>query len=168
VSRTRWLERAAAALVVVMLLAALAQALVGLAGGFPLLILTALFTAALALPVLMQTARAPCVVVREDGLLIQSAVWPERLVPYRDIIAIRDDPSLPPPGAEVLRKGAVGRAKYRPAQGRILLIHGLPLPYRITGWFAGAGLTGVIAIGSRTHPDYETLIAQIAQRMKST
>lgn len=157
----RWTEIAAAALAVVMALAALGQWAIALLGGYGILLITGALTLLLALPVLMNTARSPEVTVEADGLRLSSAVWGQRRVPFAAIRAIVPDPALPPPGAEFYRRQAVGRRKYRPAEGRLLIIPALPLQYRIAGWFAGEGFTGVIAITTRAHPDYDRLMPQI-------
>lgn len=157
----RWTEIAAAALAAVMALAALGQWAIALLGGYGIMLITGVITLLLALPVLMNSARSPEVAIEGDGLRLHSAVWGQRHVPFSAIRAIVPDPALPPPGAEVYRRQVVGRRRYRPAEGRLLIIPGLPLPFRIAGWFAGEGVTGVIAITTRTHPDYDRLMPRI-------
>ena len=75
--------------------------------------------------------------------------------------AIKDYPLLPPKDVEAARRALVGRQRYRAAEGKMLIIPSLPLPYRFTGLFAGEGFIGVIALTNRTHTDYDTLIKQV-------
>ncbi len=161
-------ELFAAVLSLVMVIAALLQVLIALTNSAPLLLGTAIFTALLALPVLQNTARAPQVTLKNDGLSVNTSLWGTQNVPFSAIRAIKDDPSLPPAGAEIYRKKAVGKTKYRPVEGKILVVRGLPLPYRIVGFFAGEGLNGVIAMNSRSAPDYDRLMPQIEQRWHET
>lgn len=153
-------------LVVVMLAAALGQAALAVAG-LPLLLLSALVTLALVAPVMMLTSATPAVSVAADGLTIQSRVWGERLVRWSDVRAVKDYPLLPPADVESGRRALVGRKRYRPAEGKLLVIPSLPLPYRFTGLFAGEGFTGVIGLTNRTHTDYDALIRQV-ERYTST
>jgi hypothetical protein len=157
-------EKGALVLTLVMWGCAALLGLIG-AGGYPLMSLAAVFLALLALPVLQNTARSPDIVLREDGLLLRPAVWRERLVPWADIAAVKDDPSLPPEGAEVYRRRAVGKAKYRPAAGRLLVLKRMPPQYRLAGFFAGEGLHAVISVNTRSHPDYDRLMAAIEKRV---
>lgn len=157
-------EIGALILTIVMWVCAAVLGLIG-ASGYPLMTLAAIFLALLALPVLQNTARAPDITLREDGLLLQPAVWRDRLVPWADVLALHEDPSLPPEGAEVYRKRAVGKKKYRPAAGKLLLLRGLPLQYRLVGFFSGEGLHPVISVNTRSHADYDRLIAAIEKRV---
>ncbi|MBE2184054.1 MAG: hypothetical protein IAE89_11555 [Anaerolineae bacterium] len=157
-------ELFAAGLSLVMGIAALLQVIIALVAGAPLLIITGVLTALLALPVLQNTARSPQVTLENDGLTVQTTLWRARKIPFSAVQAIREDPSLPPPGAEIYRKKAVGKAKYRPVEGKIIIASGLPLPYRLVGFFAGEGIKGVIAINSRSMPNYDRLMPLIEQR----
>lgn len=150
------------ALVVVMVAAALGQFALALAG-LPLLLLGALITLALAAPVLLLTAATPAVRVAPDGITLLPRVWPARFVPWADVRAVRDYPLLPSANTEPGRRALVGRQRYRPAEGKMLIIPALPLPYRITGLFAGAGFTGVVGLTNRTHTNYDALIRQVEQ-----
>ncbi len=157
-------ELFAAGLSLVMAAAALLQVIIALIAGAPLLIITGILTALLALPVLQNTARSPQVMLENDGLTVQTTLWGARKVPFSTIQAIRDDPSLPPAGAEIYRKKAVGKAKYRPVEGKLIIASGLPLPYRLVGFFAGEGIKGVIAINSRSISNYDRLMPLIEQK----
>ena len=81
--------------------------------------------------------------------------------------AVKPYPLLPPADAEVTRKALAGRKKYRPAEGVMLVIPALPLPYRFGGFFPGEGFTPVIAVTTRTHTDYDDLVRQIRQHTKA-
>ncbi|KXK23289.1 MAG: hypothetical protein UZ15_CFX003000665 [Chloroflexi bacterium OLB15] len=157
-------ELFAAILTLVMIIAAGLQVIIALAAGAPMLIATGILTTLLALPVLQNTARSPQVTLENDGLSIHTSLWGTHKVPFAAISAIREDPSLPPAGAEIYRQKAVGKANYRPVEGKILVASGLPLPYRVVGFFAGEGLNAVIAINSRSVSNYARLMPLIEQR----
>ena len=148
------------ALALVMLLAALGQIALALTG-LPLLFLSGLVTLALIAPVMMLTCATPAVSVSPDGITIQPRVWRERFVRWSDVRAVKNYPLLPPKDAEVGRRAMVGRKRYRPAEGIMLIIPSLPPYYRFTGLFAGEGFVGVIGLTNRTHTDYETLVQQV-------
>ena len=155
----RFTQYGAVGLILVMLVATplqIALGLLGLPGG--LLVFTGIATLLLTPPVLILTAATPQVTVSSEGITIQPLIWKERFVPWREVQAIKDYPLLPPSGSEVGRKALAGRRRYRPAQGKMLVIPGLPVQYRVTGYFAGEGFTGVIALTNRTHRDYDKLI----------
>lgn len=152
----------AVALVVVMLVATPLQIVLALLGASRgLLIFTGVATLLLTLPVLLLTTATPRVTVSPDGITIQPLVWKERFVRWNDVQTIKDYPLLPPSDSEVGRKALTGRQRYRPAEGKMLVIPGLPVQYRVTGYFAGEGFTGVIALTSRTHHEYDKLIKKV-------
>lgn len=134
-------------------------ALSGARGG--LFTLSALATLLLALPILLLITATPAVSISEDGLTVHPVIWRARFIPWQAVRELKDYPLLPPPDTEVGRRVLVGRRKYRPAQGVMLVIPGLPAQYRVTGFFAGEGLTSVIALTSRTHTDYEQLVNRV-------
>lgn len=153
-------------LIVVMLFAALGQfALVS--AGLPLFLISGVVTLLLIAPVFMLTTATPAVTLSPEGITIQPRVWRERFVRWEDVRDIRDYPLLPPKEIEAERRLAVGRRRYRPAEGKMLLIPSLPLQYRFTGLFAGAGFTGVVALTNRTHTDYDALIQQVMKSVPS-
>jgi hypothetical protein len=156
----RWVQRGALALAALMGLAALGLLFLGVRG-LPLMGLAALVTLLLTAPVLMLTTAAPAVSVSDEGLTIHPVVWPPRLIRWAEVRAIKDYPLLPPPGAEVERRAFVGRKGYRAPAGKMLLVPSLPFQYRVTGFFAGEGLTPVIALTNRTHQDYDRLIRAV-------
>lgn len=111
--------------------------------------------------VLMLTTATPPVAASEAGLQITPLVWKTQFIPWDAVQAMKPYPLLPQPGAETERRALVGRKRYRPAEGVMLLIPSLPLQYRITGFLAGEGVTPVIALTSRSHSDYPTLLNQL-------
>ena len=153
------------ALAVVMVAAALGQIVLATVG-LPLFLLSGLVTLGLIAPVMMLTSATPAVRVSAEGITIQPRVWRERFVGWEDVRAIKDYPLLPSKDAESGRRAMVGRKRYRPAEGKMLVIPSLPLPYRFTGFFAGEGFTGVIGLTNRTHTDYDALIKQVNKYSK--
>lgn len=152
------------ALVGIMLAACGGQIALGLSGaGVGLLLITGLLTLGLIAPVMMLTAATPAVTVDADGITLRPHVWPERRIPWQAVREIKPYPLLPPRDAEMGRRALVGRRSYRPAEGKMLVIPSLGLPYRFTGFFAGEGFTGVIALTNRTHSNYESLIRTVEQ-----
>jgi hypothetical protein len=149
-----------AALVVVMIAGAVGQFALALVG-LPLLLLGGIVTLVLIAPVMMLTTATPAVSVSADGLTLMPRVWPQRVVAWGEIREVRDYPLLPPENIEPGRKLMVGRRRYRPAEGIMLVIPSLPLYYRFTGLFTGAGFTGVIGLTNRTHTDYDALVRQV-------
>jgi hypothetical protein len=152
----------ALALVGVMLLAALSQIILAFTVRPALLfIMTAIITILLIPFVLMLTASTPGVTVTKEGMTIEPLIWKAHFVPWQDVKAVKYYPLLPHTGAEVTRKAMVGRKRYRPAEGIMLVIPSLPTQYRITGLLAGEGFTSVIGVTTRTHGDYDRLTEQI-------
>ena len=147
-------------LAVVMLVAALGQFVLALAG-LPLFFLSGIITLLLIAPVMLLTSATPAVTISPEGIAIQPRVWRDQFVRWGDVREIRNYPLLPPPEIESERRAVVGRRRYKPAEGKMLLIPSLPLPFRFTGLFAGAGFTGVVGLTNRTHTDYERLIEQV-------
>jgi hypothetical protein len=154
-------QYSALALCLVILLAAVAQILALLVGAPGAFVLTALLTLAFVPYILLLTTATPAITVTPEGLTIQPRVWREQFVSWDAVRAIKAYPLLPTEDGEVMRKALSGRKGYSPAQGKMLIVDGLPFQYRITGWFAGEGFTPVIAITNRTHTDYDRLIEQI-------
>lgn len=155
------------ALVVIMIAAAIGQFVLATLG-LPLFFLSGIITLLLIAPVMMLTSATPAVSVSPEGITVQPRVWRQRFVPWSAVREVRDYPLLPPPGAEAERKALAGKKKYRPAEGKMLVIPSLSLPYRFTGLFAGAGFTGVIGLTNRTHTDYAALIRQVEKYTNRT
>ena len=147
------------ALALLLLIGQLALAAVGVA---PIaIVLTAITLLALLPGALWLTTATPPVEVESDGLIIAPLIWPRRRVAWADVRTVIPYPLLPEPQSERARQAMVGRRKYRPAEGMLLLIPALPWYYRFTGFFSGVGFTPAIALTNRTHRDYETLILEV-------
>jgi hypothetical protein len=111
--------------------------------------------------VLLLTTATPRVTVSPEGITIQPLVWKEQFIRWNDVQAIKNYPLLPPSDSEIGRKAMTGRRGYRPAEGKMLVIPALPIQYRVTGYLAGEGFTGVIALSNRTHQEYDRLIKKV-------
>lgn len=157
----RVVQYGALGVTLVMIAAALSQVMLAMftpGGG---LILSAILTLLLAAPVLMLTAYAPAVGVDERGITLFPIIWKTRFVPWNMVKAVKVYPLLPTEDAEVTRRITVGRKKYRPAAGIMLVIPVLPPQYRIAGFFAGERAAPVIALTNRAHADYDTLLRAV-------
>lgn len=159
------------ALVVAILMVAsaplqIALTLLGAPGG--LFILSAIFTVLLAAPVLMLTAYAPAVTVDKSGLTLHPAVWKERFIAWDAVQAVKVYPLLPTQDQEITRRFTVGRRNYRPADGIMLVIPGLPPQYRIAGFFVGERSRPIVVLTNRAHRDYDRLLRQILEYTNSS
>lgn len=160
----RIIQYGAMGVVIIMLISAPLQillTLLGAPGGA--FVMSAILTILLAAPVLMVTAVAPAVTVSEEGLTLHPTIWKERLIAWEDITAVKVFPLLPSEDVEVNRRIMVGRLKYKPAAGIMLVIPSLPWQYRIAGFFAGERAAPVIALTNRAHSDYEELRQQVLE-----
>ncbi|MCB9457583.1 MAG: hypothetical protein H6671_16475 [Anaerolineaceae bacterium] len=157
----------AAALLAVLLLAALAQIVLALLGGPGFLVASGLLTLALTPFIGLLLVATPPVTVNQQGLTIHPLLGREHTIPWDAVRAFSDYPLLPVPDAEIGRKAMTGRRKYRPAEGKMLVIPGLPARYRLTGLFVGEGFTGVIALTNRTHTQYDVLIQAVTRYVAS-
>ncbi|NDJ61360.1 MAG: hypothetical protein GYB67_09555 [Chloroflexi bacterium] len=169
--RPRWYQLtqiAAVALIVLLILAALAQiALVLLGSPLLLAVVAAVIALALTAPLLMQTTISPPVTVSADGLTLRPLIWRQQAISWAAVESLKPYPLLTPASAEVVRRGLSGRSNYRPAEGMMLVIPALPLPYRVAGLLAGEGFTAVIALTNRTHTDYPALIAAVIDHVRA-
>lgn len=118
----------------------------------------------IALPLLFLSAATPPVTVSEQGLTLRPILWKPHFIAWDDIQAVKPYPILPSPDAEVFRRALVGRKKYRPAEGIMLIVPKLPFPYRAVGFFAGEGGQPVVAFTNRTHTHYDALARHITRR----
>ncbi len=146
--------------VMFIVIAAPFQILFGLSDGI-LFFLSAFFSLSLTMPLLMSTVIAPAIKVSDEGLTLIPVIWKEHQVKWSDIKAIKPYPLLPPADAEVTRKIAVGKVKYAPANGVMLIIPQLSWMYRIGGFFVGEHLQPIIAITNRAHSQYGELLYAI-------
>jgi hypothetical protein len=131
--------------------------------GFPVLIAALIIiTCAGLLPFfLLPTISAPEVSISGDGIDVRPRFWRGQSILWSDVRAVKKYPLTPSEGSEVTRKLLVGRRKYRPMEGIMLVIPSLPLLYKMHGLLAGEHYTGLIALTNRTHADYEQLVARI-------
>lgn len=143
-----------------LLLVILAEIPLVLFEGFPLLFAVLIIVTCLGLIpfTLVPLVAAPDVEVSTEGVTVHPRFWREQFVPWSDIAAVKVYPLMPSEGSEVTRKLLVGRRKYRPMDGIMLVIPSLPLIFRIQGLLVGEGFTGVIAITNRSHAGYERLV----------
>lgn len=147
------------ALILLMLVAAVAQIALALSGlPLGLLLITGIITLLLIAPIIMLITASPAVTVSREGITIEPLLWRQRLIPWQMVEAIKPYPLLPQPDVEIGRKALAGRRRYRAAEGIMLVVPSLPLHYRVTGLFAGEGLKGVIALTNRTHVNYQQLV----------
>jgi hypothetical protein len=147
-------------LAVVMIGAGLGQMALAFAG-LPLFFLSGIITLVLIAPVMLLPSATPAVTVSAEGITIQPRVWRDRFVGWDAVRAVKPYPLLPPKDIEIERRTFVGRKRYRPAEGIMLVIPSLPVYYRFTGLFTGEGFTGVIGLTNRTHTEYEALVQQV-------
>ncbi|MFZ4827651.1 MAG: hypothetical protein ACOYLB_09850 [Phototrophicaceae bacterium] len=142
----------------VMVLSVPLQVMLGLLiayGG--LLFITALTTLLLAPTVLLLTLATPPVQITPEGITLLPRVWQPQTIAWEQVSAFQVYPLLPQADQEVNRRHLVGRKNYRPAEGVMLIVPSLPLPYRILGFFVGSGDKGAVAFTNRTHTDYDGL-----------
>lgn len=133
----------------------------------PLLFLGVPLLGLLLLPLLHMLNASPPVSADDAGLTVRPFLLRERFIPWESVAEVRDYPLLPTENHETLRKFVVdGRKKYQAPRGQMLIIPALPWPYRLTGLFAGAGGRPVIALTSRTHTDYDTLMARVSRSLR--
>lgn len=158
-----------AALALIMALAGLAAILLGLSDG-RLLLMIAVGVACwlLIAPVIMLSAASPALEITDAALVVRSKVWGRHAVPWASIRAVTENPLLPPEDGERVRRSLVGRGRYQPERGKLIVMPTLPLPFRFLGKFAGIGFTGAIAVTSRAHRDYDRAIAEIEARCNAT
>jgi hypothetical protein len=163
----RWTQYSIGLLMLLIVLSFPLQLLLGiLIPTAPLFFITAFLTLLLLLPLLLQSAATPPVVISDSGITLQPLLWKERFIAWEAIQAMKPYPLLPPHDSESMRKAMVGRKSYRAAEGMMLLVPGLPLPYRATSFFVGEK-TPVVALTNRTHQHYDHLVKQIQRHLRN-
>ncbi|PJF23375.1 MAG: hypothetical protein CUN56_01220 [Phototrophicales bacterium] len=150
----------AAILIVLAAIGSMILVLIGAPTGFALVGGIALL---LIFPLVMQTAIAPAVTVDDTGLTLHPLYWKSQHIGWDDIKAVKVFPLLPSKDEEITRKYAVGKQRYRAAEGIMLVIPSLPMQYRIAGFFAGERAQPVIALTNRAHTDYDTLLKKVLE-----
>lgn len=131
--------------------------IIALIVGLPLFAIMSILVIVLAAPALMGIINTPPVIANKTGLTIQTWRGREQHIAWDDITHITDYPLLPLPEHEIVKQWLVGRKKYRAAEGILLVIPSLGLPYRIAGFLAGQQSQPIIAFTNRNHTDYHQL-----------
>jgi hypothetical protein len=127
-------------------------------GGSALLLL--LFTAALAVPLLIGSALTPPLTVTLAGLALQPMFGGPLHVPWEAIRELRLYTLLPvdEPVARLL----IGAANMPRRDGRWVVVDGaLPLTFRLAAWLGGLGNHAAFAISDASHRDYAALLTAI-------
>jgi hypothetical protein len=162
---TRLTHYALAVMIVALILAVPAWLIIGLTNERAVLFIVMVIPTILFLPALVfLSVTTPPVTVSAEGLLLRPYVWRQRLIDWQDVTLAKPYPLLPASESEVMRRALVGRKKYAPAEGLMVLVPGLPWPYRIAGYFAGERGTPIVAFTNRAHQDYATLAQAIRAR----
>jgi hypothetical protein len=161
----RFRQRAAFLLLILIVLGAVGQLLLAvLLKGF-LFLLTSITLLAFAPFVVMLLSATPPLTLSAEGITIRPLMWKARLVLWSDVLAFKPYPLLPRPDQEAERRLIQGKQKYRAAEGMMLVVRGLPLQYRMAGYFAGEGGKPIIAFTNRTHANYTQLVKHIEQHL---
>lgn len=127
----------------------------------PLFVVMSVLVLLLSIPLFMGLLNTPPVTISDEGLTIQGFMERERQLAWDDIQQVSDYPLLPQANQEILKQYLVGRTKYRPAEGIMLVIPSLPFLYRFAGFLAGENGAPIIAFTNRKHTDYDTLKQRI-------
>jgi hypothetical protein len=165
--RYRWEQRLLMGLLVGVVLGSVGQLVLALLFRSLLFGLGAVTLLAFAPFIVMALSVAPPLCLSADGLTLRPHWWRERVVAWADVVAMEPYPLLPRADQETGRRALQGRKRYRPAEGWMLKVRGLPWQYRMAGFFAGAGGHPIIAITNRTHTHYDALVRQVRARIKA-
>lgn len=128
-------------------------------------LLSALLVALLMMPLCMAISTTPPVTVDDDGLTLHPIIGNKQPITWDQIKSVKRYTLLPERNQEVGRRAMVGRKNYREAEGIMLIVDGLPLPYRCAGFFAGEPGQTIIALTNRTHTDYDMLVKKVHSRI---
>ncbi len=165
----RLTQYGAFALLIVMLVAAVAQVVIALLDARATLLgIAAIFTLGLTLPVILLLTATPPLSADSSGLTIEPTIGRPIRVAWSDIAAVKEYPLLPPSESESGRKLMVGKKRYQRAEGLLLVIPRLPAPYRVTGFFCGEGFRACIGVTNRSHTDYARLASQIEAHVEKS
>lgn len=145
------------------ILAQLILALLSGAFGF-LFLLSALFTATLLIPLILQTVLHPEITVSRDGLWLRPMLWRERFVPRHALLRCVRHPLIPESEANAALERWLFGKKHRRREGYAIIVarDALPLPYRLLARLANSPDAAAFAISSTTHRNYDRLCAAIA------
>ncbi|MBK9125463.1 MAG: hypothetical protein IPM16_20390 [Chloroflexi bacterium] len=157
----------AAAAIAALTFSAPVQVLIALrVPGAGLFVVTAILSLLLTLPLFLLLRATPPVTTDDAGITLKPRVGRTLTIAWGDVHEVRPYPLLPPTDSEAVRRAAVGRRRYRVAEGIMLRCAGLPWPYRVVGWFAGEGFRPVFAVTNRSHAEYDRLKKEIERRVK--
>lgn len=156
---------ALSALLFVMLLAVPLQVLLAVLTGGLLFVLTAFMLLLLCVPVSVGIFATPPLEVSDEGVRVRPFLGRARLIAWSQVDALKPYPLLPRPDQETERRALVGRARYQPAEGYMLVLREADWQYRLTGYLCGEGLRGVVAFTNRSHADYDALLKRIKARV---
>lgn len=136
-----------------------------LSGAFGLLFLiSAAFTAALLIPLVLQSVLHPEIKLNADGLWLRPMLWREQFVPRQALLRCVPHPLISASEANAaLERWLFGR-KHRRREGYAILVarDALPLPYRLLARLANAPHAAAFAISNTTHRNYDELCQAIA------
>lgn len=148
-------------LIVLVIFAALMLIVVAVLLPAPLFVVISILLLLLASPLLMAMVNSPPILIADDGLTLQPLIGGERFIAWNEIEHVAAYPLLPQANQEILKQYLIGRKKYRAAEGIMLIVPSLPLPYRIAGFLAAEQGRPVIAFTNRSHRDYAILTKRI-------
>jgi len=119
--------------------------------------LSAGITLLLTSPILLYLFTTPTVSLDTNGITIHPLIGKPHTLTWEDIDRVDYYPLLPRQNHEVNKRLMVGRKRYKPAEGIMLLSSKLPMVYRVGGIFAGERGRKLIAVTNRTHVNYDQL-----------
>lgn len=123
--------------------------------------ISALITLGFTAPLLLYLVTTPTVSLDTNGMTIHPFIGRSHHILWDDIDRVAYYPLLPRQNHEVNKRLVVGRKRYKPAEGIMLISSELPAIYRVGGIFAGEGGRKIIALTNRTHTDYDQLHKQV-------
>ncbi|MBN2306176.1 MAG: hypothetical protein JXQ72_16960 [Anaerolineae bacterium] len=124
----------------------------------PLLVLMALFLAALSIPLLQAAVMHPHITVYERGLRLKPLIGPGIWVPWETVVRVEDH--------TLIRRGAE-KDRQREHFGQLIVVEGaLPRLFVVVGGLAGLGWrVRAFGISTTSHTEYDALLNTI-QRHK--
>lgn len=141
--------------------------LLGVTAGAGPMALLMLFTAALAVPLIIGAVLTPPLTRTPDGLILHPMLGRPRTVPWTRVRALRPYNLLP--ADEPFVQLLIGKAHMPRRDGRWVIVDGgLPFLYRLAPWLTGLGNVAAFAISDASHADYADLLAALEARIGST
>ncbi len=129
-----------------------------------LFLLSALFTATLLIPLVLQSVLHPEIRLSAEGLWLRPMLGREHFVPRHALLRCVRHPLIPESEANAaLERWLFGR-QHRRREGYAIIVarQALPPQYRLLARLAGAPEAAAFAISSTTHRSYDQLCAAIA------